>query len=82
MTPEDQLRARIDETQDERIQREADESVEDALVLGIDGHAARMKECLAALRMAGIPMNLGTAEALHELSLDMSRTIQGFLEDD
>lgn len=66
---------------DERVLREADDAITAEVEALADIHAehsaeiaARMKHCMAALRVAGMPLTCDTAEALR-LVADAIQTI-------
>ena len=60
---------------DERVLREADDAITAEVESWADAQAAhsaeiatRMKHCIAALRVAGVPLTCETSEALRELA--------------
>ena len=57
----------------ERVDREGEDAMMEALTEAVDERAERLKHCAAALRTAGVPLaDWLTASVLHELAEHVS----------
>ena len=64
-----------------KLQQDSDATVVECLTEGIDQKAERGKHILTALHGAAVPLDLLTAEALHDLGVKMASLIQESCED-
>lgn len=67
---------------DEAEQRRFDEAIETEVLVDMEKHASRLKDCLMALRASNIPFDYLTCCVLQELSGRMQANIQMMLDDD
>jgi hypothetical protein len=64
-----------------KIQQDSDQSVVECLTDEINWKAERSKHVLTALHAASVPLDLQTAEVLHDLGCQMSALIQAACDD-
>ena len=65
---------------DDATQEASDKAVQEVIEDAVDDHGDLVKNCLAALRMNGVPLNCATADALHELAARIHSVIHEALD--
>lgn len=74
--------ADADKVTQERINQEADAAIVEEVEQRVTDRAELLKHCLQALTVAGVPLNLLTADVLHELGTYIHHVIHEFIDDD